>query len=299
MVICIIALPIFAILSLFSVRYRTLTAEAFRCLFRTVQLKPCDTGLDQRIKSKFTAKLLWWPAFARFFYKNFTFLSWIFTILMLLSAVGVGYGLYNYFVYGNCNGPDSSAFCVFNVVHSNQASCSAFGAEQAINIGKVKLDGPVRGDANASIVMHEYGCYSCPYTKEAEPVVREVLDDYPNVKLIYHDVPLEIHNYSIESGEAAFCAGEQGKYWEYHDMLFDKQSELNAGSFVDFAGELDLNITRFNDCLASNATKQEIAKYRADALEVGIYGTPTFVIGNNSLVGPQKYKTFKSIIESM
>ena len=297
MVICIIALPIFAILGIFSLRYRILAKEAFRCLFRTMQLKPCDTGLDLRIKSKFTAKLMWWPALAKGFYRNFEILSWIFVVLMLVSAGFSGYGLYNYVKYGNCNGPDSSAFCVFNVVHNNQPECSSFGVSGNVSASKVSFeDAQVRGNPDAIFSLHEFGCYSCPYTKQAEPVVKQVLSDYPDVKLVYHDVPLEIHNFSIEAGKAAFCAGEQGKYWEYHDLLFEQDS-LNKGSFVDIALMLDLNTTKFEECFDSKQADNEIKRLETEAVDAGIYGTPTFIFGDSVLVGPQNYKTFKNLIE--
>lgn len=297
MVICIIALPVLAILGIFSLRYRMLAKEAFRCLFRTIVLKPCDTGLDVRIKSKFTAKLMWWPALARGFYRYFEVLSWIFVILLLASIVGTGYGVYNYVKYGNCNGPDQSLFCVFNIVHKNQPECSAFGVSGNVSIDKIKSEGyPVRGNEDALIALHEFGCYSCPYTKEAEEVTKEILRDYPDVKLIFHDVPLEIHAYSIESGKGALCAGEQGKYWEYHDLIFE-QKNLSEGRFAEMALMLDLNITKFEECFDSNATNERIKTLENEAAEAGIYGTPTFVLGENVLVGPQKYKTLKNLIE--
>lgn len=63
------------------------------------------------------------------------------------------------------------------------------------------------------------------------------MENYPGLKFIYHDVPLEIHNFSVEAGEAAICAGEQDKYWRYHDLIFDRERELENGSFVAFADE--------------------------------------------------------------
>ena len=297
MVICIIALPVLAILGLFSLRYRTLAWEAFHCLFRTMAFKPCNTGLDTRIKSKFTAKLMWWPAFARGFYKYFELLSWIFVILMLASAVASGYGLYNYIQYGNCNGPNNDSFCIFNPtgVHTSE-TCSVFGVEGAINTTNVNIEGyPTIGTGELG-VLHEYGCYSCPYTKEVEPVVRKILEDYPGLKFVYHDVPLEIHNFSVEAGEAAICAGEQDEYWRYHDLIFDRERELDNSSFVEFANALDLNISEFNKCLSSNETFDKIKSSRAEAVEVGIYGTPTFIFDDKSLVGPQSYKNLKNFI---
>ncbi len=300
MVLCLIALPIFLILGLFSLRYRVLAAEAFRCLFRTVQLKPCDTGLDQRIKSKFTAKLMWWPFLARGFYRYFEILSWIFVVLMIASTVATGYGLYNYFVYGNCNGEDSGAFCVFNVVHTGQPDCSLLGSsveQGSVNTSKVgEIGYPVRGKNSSIITIHEFGCYSCPYTKEAEPVVKKILGDFNYAKLVYHDVPLEIHAFSIEAGKGALCAGEQDKYWEYHDLLFEQDS-LNEESFSDIALMLDLDIDRFSNCFNSNSTLARIETLQNEAANAGIYGTPTFIIENEVLVGPQSYKTLKNLVE--
>jgi hypothetical protein len=259
--------------------------------------KPCNTGLDTRIKSKFTAKLMWWPAFARGFYKYFELLSWVFVILMFASAVASGYGLYNYVKYGNCNGENSSAFCIFNPtgVHTSE-TCSVFGVQGVINASNVKIEGYPTVGLGSSGILHEYGCYSCPYTKEVEPVVRTLLENYPGLKLVYHDVPLEIHNFSVEAGEAAICAGEQGMYWRYHDLIFDRTGELENGSFIAFANALDLNISEFNKCLSFNETLSMIEKSRAEATEVGIYGTPTFIFENKSLVGPQSYKNLKNLV---
>lgn len=297
MVICIVALPVFALLGIFSLKYRMLAAEAFRCLFRTLQLKPCDTGLDMKIKSKFTAKLMWWPGLARGFYRHFEILSWVFVVLMLVSAAFTGYGLYNYIKYGNCNGEQSSAFCVFNVVHKNQPECSAFGVSGNVSASRVGFDDTdVRGDPDAIFSLHEFGCYSCPYTKQAESVVKEVLANYPDVKLVYHDVPLEIHNFSVEAGTAAICAGEQGKYWEYHDLIFEQDS-LKSGSFTDMALMLDLNISKFEDCMDSQKTSDNIKRLESEAVDAGIYGTPTFIFEGQVLVGPQSYKTFKNMID--
>ena len=298
MVICIIALPVFALLGLFSLRYRMLAGEAFRCLFRTIQLKPCDTGLDQKIKSKFTMKLMWWPAAARFFYKQFVLLSWVFVILMILSAAFTAYGLYNYVKYGNCNG-EQGGICIFNPTkYSGSAECSIIGEKGEVDVGKVNLTWAViRGKTYAPFYIVEYGCYSCHYTKEAEGALRAVLGNYSGIKLFYLDVPLPIHSYSVEAGEAVICAGEQGKYWQYHDILFERQAEINETNLQVFARELKLNATLFNLCLNATSTKTQIEQSRKNAFAAGVYGTPTFVIGKRVLVGSQKYEDLKRAVE--
>ncbi|MCU0642088.1 MAG: thioredoxin domain-containing protein [archaeon] len=301
MVICIIALPVFALLGLFSLKYRILAWEAFHCLFRTVAFKPCNTGLDLKIKSKFTAKLMWFPALARGFYKYFAVLSWIFVILALLSVAGTGYGLYNYIKYGNCNGPDSSAFCIFNPTRAGgEEQCSTFTQKTEVDVKKVNLTGAVvRGALYAPYAIVEYGCYSCHYTKEAESALNQVLANYPNVKLFYLDVPLDIHPYSVEAGEAAICAGEQGKYWEYHDLIFERQESLNDSSFRAFANELKLSVSAFDKCLDANSTKAQLEMQRDNAFAAGVYGTPTFIIGKTVLVGPQEYEVLEKAVKKL
>ena len=85
MVICIVAMVVFSILGIFSVRWRRVAKEAFHCVFRMIQFKPCDVQLEEKIKSKVTSKLMKVPQLARFFYKNFKVISRIFTIVFFAS----------------------------------------------------------------------------------------------------------------------------------------------------------------------------------------------------------------------
>lgn len=102
MVLCIVALVVFSVMSVGSARYKKLAREALRCVFKTLTLSPCDVGLEQRIKGKITAKLLRAPRLARFFYRNFTVISWIFTLTFFVSLIYTVYSFYNFFVYGSC-----------------------------------------------------------------------------------------------------------------------------------------------------------------------------------------------------
>jgi hypothetical protein len=115
--ICIIALPVLLIMGIFSMRYRILAKEAFECIFHMVTFRPCRSKLDQRIKSGLTGKVMkYHPGFAGFLFRNFEVLSWIFVVIFAASIVFSAWGVYNYAVYGNCNGPVPNAFCVFNEV---------------------------------------------------------------------------------------------------------------------------------------------------------------------------------------
>ena len=103
MVLCIVALLVFAVLSIWSAKYRGLAKEAFRCVTRMIALKPCDVHLETKIKAKVTAKLMIVPVLARFFYKYFKAISWAFTISFFASLAYSAYSIYNLLFFGSCD----------------------------------------------------------------------------------------------------------------------------------------------------------------------------------------------------
>ncbi|MBN1644978.1 hypothetical protein JW851_02995 [Candidatus Woesearchaeota archaeon] len=113
--ICIIALVIFSILAIFSASHRPLAKEAFECVFLRMTLRKCRTGLDTRLKSKVVGKIMQKsPKIAKVVYKNFEIFSWILVLVMIGSLMYSAYGVYNYVSYGNCNGPGSNNFCIYD-----------------------------------------------------------------------------------------------------------------------------------------------------------------------------------------
>jgi hypothetical protein len=111
MVICIVALVIFSLMGIFSVGYRKLAKEAFNCTFRMMTFRPCRSTLDERIRARLTSRLMKTPPLAKFLYKNFKTLSWIFVVMFFVS-LGYGvYGVYNLIVHGTCSsGSDNCPF---------------------------------------------------------------------------------------------------------------------------------------------------------------------------------------------
>jgi len=116
MVICIIALVVFSFLSIVSARYRPLAKDAFKCVFLMIQLKPCEVGLEEKIKTKITSKLMIIPSLARFFYKNFKIISWLFTISFFVSLLYSAYGIYNLLAIGRCD-PNSSSCEIVSLLY--------------------------------------------------------------------------------------------------------------------------------------------------------------------------------------
>lgn len=125
--ICLIALVVFAVLGIFSSTHRVLAKEAFDCVFRRMTLRKCESGLDKRLKSQITGKLMRKaPRLAGFTYKNFELISWAFTILLVVSLVYSGHSLYNYVKYGNCYGKSSDENCIFNAfVEKKDSTCDS------------------------------------------------------------------------------------------------------------------------------------------------------------------------------
>ena len=110
--ICLIALFVFGIMSIFSVSFRPFAKEAFNCVFRKMTLRKCDTGFDQKMKAGITGKLMKRsPKLAGFVYKHFELISWIFTIIMIVSLIYSAVAVYNLAIHGTCT-PESPGTCI-------------------------------------------------------------------------------------------------------------------------------------------------------------------------------------------
>lgn len=299
MVLCLLALPVFAVLSIFSVKYRKLTMEALDCLFKTATLRKCRSGLDDRIKADVTGRMLKYsPKAAGFIYRHYKLLSWIVLALFVWSIYGTSVGIYNYAVYGNCNGPADTGFCMLDPTGKNSKTSEVDVDVQDIFILPV-LEGndPIIGNENAELTIIEFGCYACPYTRSAEPIVKEVLDYYKGkINLQFKTFVIPRHTFSYQAALAANCAQDQGQYQRYHEVMFEKQDYIVNASFSEFAATLGLNMTEFNDCMAKEKFKGEINEDTLMGMNAGVTGTPTFFINQQKIVGPKPFRTFKAII---
>lgn len=302
MVLCLLALPVFAILSIFSIKYRQLTLDALDCLFRAVTLRKCTSGLDDRIKSDITGRMLnLSPIVAGFFYKHYRIISWIIFIILLWSVYTSSVGVYNYINYGNCNGPSSSGFCVFDPTgdNSKMSEVDITVKPDEIIYPVLENDDPIIGPKDAKLTIIEFGCYACPYTKKAEPIVQQVIDYYDGkVNFQFKNFYIPIHNQSNNAALAADCALEQDKYMEFHNALFSSQSSSSQTyeSFIEIGESLSMNITQFKECYTTEKYKQEIDSDTLMGIHAGVPGTPTFFVGKQMIVGPKPFKTFKKLI---
>lgn len=298
--ICLIALAVFGVLGIFSGYYRKLAKEALECVFLRITLRKCESGLDQRIKSALTGKMMTKsPTVAGFLYKYFEWLSWFFVIVMIASFGYSAYGLYNYFNYGNCYGPESTGFCIFDPSGEDSQYTGISTGYRGEMVWPSKDNAPIRGNPNAALTIIEFGCYQCPYTKKAEATVAELLEEYDGkINVAFKLFPLnKTHELANEAALAAHCAEEQNAYWKYHDMLFANQQLLhNVSSFVNLASDSGMNRKQFEVCLSTKKFKQNVDEDFEEGIKAGVYGTPTFFIGKKAIVGPKPIEEFRTAI---
>ena len=117
------------------------------------------------------------------------------------------------------------------------------------------------------------------------------------MRLIYKDFPLPSHDLAMPAAEAARCAGEQGRYWAYHDVLFDRQPRFQRDALVAYAMNLKLDRDRFERCLDRRTFRAAVEADFAEGRELGVRSTPTFLINGKPLVGAQPIETFRAAID--
>jgi len=172
-------------------------------------------------------------------------------------------------------------------------------------------DDPMLGSPDAKVLMIEFGDYQCPscrmFWKDVEPRLKREYIDTGKVKLVFRDFPLmQIHPEALLSAMAVDCAGEQGKYWQYHDKVFREQYNrgddiirLKAADLKKWAKDIGVDQPKFDQCLDSEKFKAEVLKDKADGDAAGVQGTPTFFINGRVMGGAQQYPEYKKLLDEL
>jgi protein-disulfide isomerase len=157
----------------------------------------------------------------------------------------------------------------------------------------------VRGNPKAPVMVVEFSDFQCPYCQAVESTLKSVLAKHENqVALAFRDFPLtQIHAHAKGAAEAARCAGEQGKFWEYHDLLFGDQNKLDRNGLLEQARTLKLDEKQFDSCITSEKYKAQIEQDEQDGQRAGLNGTPAFFINGVFLNGAQPEAAFETIIQ--
>ncbi len=159
-------------------------------------------------------------------------------------------------------------------------------------------DDPMQGGKNPLVTIVEFSDFQCPFCSRAEGSVKQVLSTYKDdVKVVYKENPLPMHNNANMAAQAALAAHEQGKFWQMHDKMFADQQHLDRPSLEKFAQEIGLNMQKFKAALDANKFKDRIEADIKEANSNGAGGTPAFFVDGKLISGAQPFENFKPIID--
>lgn len=157
---------------------------------------------------------------------------------------------------------------------------------------------PSRGPADAPIVLVEYTDYQCPYCSRVQPTIAALMDRYDGqIRHVFKNLPLPIHSQAQLAGQAALCAEDQDKYWEFHDWLFANQRTMNREKMVAQAGEMGMDQDLFAACIDDKTYAAAVSADTREAQSFGITGTPGFLINGRVLSGAQPIEAFEAVID--
>ncbi len=176
-----------------------------------------------------------------------------------------------------------------------------------------QVNGNAVGNPDAPVQIIEYSDFQCPFCANfATGAEKQIIDNYVTsgkVYFVYRSFGKYIGQESVAAAEAAYCAGDQGKFWEYHDMLFANQTGENVGDFTDkrlqaFANALGLNMNQFNSCYSSHKYRDRVNQDQVDGKNAGASVTPSFIINGKLIPGalpfsdPVRQDDFKREIDA-
>jgi len=215
-------------------------------------------------------------------------------ILLVLSIFTAGFGIM----------PGKTGLVVADRDVAARPEAEPNGAQKGSGIDMDVLvdDDAIKGDPNAPVTIVEWSDFECPfcarfYTETLSQIEKEYIAT-GKVKFVYRDFPLSFHANAQKAAEAAECAGEQEKYWEMHDAIFERGVSGGVTSFKSYASDIGLNTQKFNECLDSGEMAAEVKKDMADGAALGIGGTPGFIINGQLVSGAQPFENFRQIIEA-
>jgi len=157
---------------------------------------------------------------------------------------------------------------------------------------------PAYGEGS-EIVLVEFSDYQCPFCKRVRPTVWKLVDEYDGkIKYVFMDFPLSFHREARKAHEAAHCAGEQGKYFDFNKKVFADQRKMSVDDLKAHAKEVGLDTEKFDQCLDSGKYADRIQQSIVKGAAAGVSGTPAFFINGILISGAQPYSSFKEVIES-
>lgn len=163
-------------------------------------------------------------------------------------------------------------------------------------------DDYVLGNADAPVTIIEFSDFQCSFCarlySDAILQIKEKYVKTGKVKFVFRDFPLDFHKEAQPAAIAANCAGEQGKYYEFHDKIFENQGSLGGDSYRRWAGEIGLDVAMWQSCLTDPKQVEEIRKDIRDGAAAGVRGTPATFVNGKMVSGAQPFSVFAQLIEA-
>jgi protein-disulfide isomerase len=163
-------------------------------------------------------------------------------------------------------------------------------------------DDPYFGTLGSKVVIVEFGDFGCPYCKQNYPTIQKLRQEFSDqILFIYRDFPLTyVHPTAQIAAEAAQCANDQRAFWEYHDLLYERQDKYTTeDELIGYAQELGLDSAKFSTCLKGHGYETEVKSDLSAGIDSGVEGTPTFFINGIKLKGVISYPTFVELINKL
>jgi protein-disulfide isomerase len=182
---------------------------------------------------------------------------------------------------------------------AQKAEEAALAARLAqLDLATVATGSPTRGAADGKLLLIEFSDFQCPFCARAQPTLDELMRKHgKDVMLVFKHLPIaQIHPEAVPAARAAWAAQQQGRFWEYHDLLFGAQEGLTADSYAAFARTLKLDLARFERDRTSEAAGAAVERDMALANQLGIEGTPFFLVNREPVSGAVPLEQFEAAI---
>lgn len=173
--------------------------------------------------------------------------------------------------------------------------------QPSLSVNAIVASDQIKGNPEAKTVLMEYSDFQCPACGAYSPIVKQIVEESKDkIVFAYRHFPLSQHRNAEAAALAAEAAGKQNKFWEIHDLIFEKQADWSESRnaeelFIKYAAELNLNIGQFKNDLILKEIKDKVKNDLRSGEEAGVNATPTFFL-NGKKIAPRSYEEFKQLI---
>jgi protein-disulfide isomerase len=179
----------------------------------------------------------------------------------------------------------------------NSADIQTYLVPPVATAARINAEGPSLGSKQAPVTVVEFSDFQCPYCKQASGMVKRLLETYgDSIRLVFKQMPLSIHPDAFKAAQASICANQQGRFWDFHDVLFGA-NDLSVPALKKYAVSLGMRMNEFESCLESEASSASVRSDIQEAVRADVQGTPTFFVNGRILRGMRTAEDLKNLID--